>query len=135
MISVTLDSNIHISALNFGGEPLRLLKMAENVLIRLDVSDAIFEEFGGVLRDKFGWSDGDIAEAQEDIRGIANHVTPAEALTVVRADATNNRIVECAVAARSDYLVTGEKHLLQLKGYAGTRILKPVEFLECARGH
>ena len=45
---------------------------------------------------------------------FANHVMPAEALTVVRADPDDNRILECAAAARSDYLVTGDKHLLKM---------------------
>jgi hypothetical protein len=49
--------------LNFGGVPLSLLKMAEDGLIRLDVSDAILDEFGQVLRDKFRWSAEEVAEA------------------------------------------------------------------------
>ena len=67
MVSVTLDSNVYISALNYGGPPLRLLNLAREGMIRLDVSDAILEEFAGVLRDKFRWSDEDIADAQHEI--------------------------------------------------------------------
>lgn len=133
MISVTLDSNIYISALNFGGEPLHLLKMAEDGLIRLDVSDAILNEFGRVLRDKFGWSAEDVAEAHRDILAFSNHVVSAEALRVVSADATDDRIVECAAAARSDYLVTGDKHLLELGSHRSIRIVKPAEFMEKQR--
>jgi uncharacterized protein len=129
LISVTLDSNIYISALIFGGEPLRVLKMAEDGLIRLDVSDAIFEEFSRVLRDKFDWGDKDIAEAQHDIRSFANYVAPVEALTVVRDDADDNRIIECAAAARSDYIVTGDKHLLRLGNFVNIRIVNPGDFL------
>jgi uncharacterized protein len=133
LISATLDSNIYISALNFGGEPLRLLKMAEDGLVRLDVSDAILDEFGDVLRDKFRWSTEEVAEAQRDILRFANHVTPVAALSVVRADADDNRIVECAAAARSEYIITGDKHLLGLGSHYGTRIIKPGEFLALSR--
>ncbi len=129
MISITLDSNIYISALIFGGEPLRVLKMAEDGLIRLDVSDAIFEEFSRVLRDKFDWADEDIAEAQHDIRLFANHVAPVEALSVVKDDADDNRIIECAAAAGSDYIVTGDKHLLRLGNFVNIRIVNPGDFL------
>jgi uncharacterized protein len=80
LISATLDSNVYISALNFGGVPLSLLKMAEDGLIRLDVSDAILDEFGEVLRDKFRWSAEEVSEAQRDILRFANHVMPAAAL-------------------------------------------------------
>jgi predicted nucleic acid-binding protein len=48
---------------------------------------------------------------------------------VVKADPDDDKIVECAVAARSDYIVTGDKHLLMLGSYRGTRIAKAAEFL------
>jgi hypothetical protein len=51
----TLDSNIYISALEFGGGPARLLWMGRVGLIRVDISDAILDETLGVLRDKFAW--------------------------------------------------------------------------------
>jgi putative PIN family toxin of toxin-antitoxin system len=133
VVSVTLDSNVSISALNYGGPPLRLLNLAREGMIRLDVSDAILEEFAGVLRDKFRWSDEDIADAQHEIMFFANHVTPVESLTVVAADADDDRILECAAAARSDYLVTGDKHLLRLGSHRGTRIVKAAEFLAIGR--
>jgi hypothetical protein len=50
VLSATLDSNTYISALNFGGAPLQVLNLARPGFIRLDVSDAILEEFAGVLR-------------------------------------------------------------------------------------
>jgi predicted nucleic acid-binding protein len=106
VLSATVDSNTYISALNFGGTPLQVLNLARAGFIRLDVSEALLEEFAGVLRDKCGWREDDIVDAQQEIRSFANHVTPAEALTVVRAD-HDDRILEYAAAARSDYLVTG----------------------------
>ena len=76
MLSASLDSITYISALNFGGTPLQVLNVARVGFIRLDVSDAVLEEFEGVLRDKFGWREDDIADAQQEIRSFANHVTP-----------------------------------------------------------
>jgi uncharacterized protein len=51
-------------------------------------------------------------------------------LDVVKEDPEDNRILECAQASRSDFLVTGDKDMLRLRQYAGTRILKPAEFLQ-----
>jgi putative PIN family toxin of toxin-antitoxin system len=133
VLSVTLDSNLYISALNFGGPPLQVLDLARAGIIRLDVSNAILDEFAGVLRDKFGWPASDIADAQQEIRSFANEVTPGEALTVVLADPDDDRILECAAAARSDYLVTGDKHLLKLGSYRGTQIVNAAEFLALGR--
>jgi putative PIN family toxin of toxin-antitoxin system len=132
--SVTLDSNIYISALNFGGPCLRILNMARDGLIRLDLSNAILEEVGGVLRDKFHWPEDDIELAQREIASFASKVSPQETLLVVPGDDDDNRIAECAAAARSDYIVTGDKHLLRMGSYRGTRIIKPAEFLATEKG-
>jgi predicted nucleic acid-binding protein len=48
----------------------------------------------------------------------------------VKDDLTDNRILECAETGRSEYLVTGDKHLLKLGQFAATRIVTPAEFLE-----
>jgi hypothetical protein len=56
--------------LNFGGTPLQVLNLAR-------------AGFAGVLRDKSRWREDDIADGQQEIRSFANHVTPAEALTLV----------------------------------------------------
>ena len=45
-------------------------------------------------------------------------------------DPTDNRIIECAVASRSEYLVTGDDHLLKLRQFGGTKIIKAADFLE-----
>jgi putative PIN family toxin of toxin-antitoxin system len=121
VLSVTLDSNLYISALNYGGPPLQVLDLARAGIIRLDVSGAILDEFAGVLRDKFRWPESDIADAQQEIRSFVNQVTPGETLRVVLADPDDDRILECAAAARSDYLVTGDKHPASWGRIAGRR--------------
>jgi hypothetical protein len=78
VLSATLDSNTYISGLNFGGTPLQVLNVARAGFIWLDVSDAVLEEFAGVLRDKFRWPEDDIADAQQEIRSFADYVTPAD---------------------------------------------------------
>ena len=133
MQSVTLDSNIFISAFVFRGEPLRLLQMAQDGLIRLDVSDTILNELGRVLNDNFEWSAEDVKVVQAKILCFANHVTPVEAVHVVQADADDDAILERAAAARSDFLVTGDKDLLKLGLFRGTRIIKPAAFLALGR--
>jgi putative PIN family toxin of toxin-antitoxin system len=132
--SVTLDSSVIISALISGGEPLRLLQMAESRLIGLDISDSIYEEFGRVLRDRFKWPPGYVAAIQQDMSGFANHVTPTETVAVVPDDPNDDHVVACAAGARSDYLISGDKHLLKLGSFRGTRIIKVADFLPWGEG-
>lgn len=49
---------------------------------------------------------------------------------MVAQDESDNRILECAVAAEADYIVTGDlRHLRPLDEYRGIKIRTPVEFL------
>ncbi len=77
MISVTLDSNIYISALEFGGIGARFLGMARAGMIRIDTSDAILDELVGVLRDKFGWDGYRLHFMRKQIEIMTNLVKPA----------------------------------------------------------
>jgi predicted nucleic acid-binding protein len=45
-------------------------------------------------------------------------------------DPDDNRVLECAVAGRADYIVSGDRHLLNLKQHAGIAILTAREFLD-----
>jgi putative PIN family toxin of toxin-antitoxin system len=116
---VTADSNIFISAFNFGGNPERPIDMARHGQIDLVVSGPIVNEIARILADKFHWTPEDVADARR-ISGFTKLVSPTETLDVVKADPTDNRLLECAVAAGSHVLVTGDKHLLALGSFAGS---------------
>lgn len=70
MSSATFDTNIYISALQFGGLSARMLGMARVGMFRLDVSDAILDEMTGVLRDKFRWDGYSLQDARQKILSI-----------------------------------------------------------------
>jgi predicted nucleic acid-binding protein len=54
-----------------------------------------------------------------------------ETLDVIKADPSDNRILECAVAAKSEFIVSGDgRHLLPLRSYKGISILKVSEFVQ-----
>jgi uncharacterized protein len=120
--SLTLNSNVYVSGLNFGGEPLRLLNMARLGEIRLDVSAPVLDEVERVLCKEFRWAPADAKEIRAEIERFANVITPSESLNVVKADPDDDKIVECAAAARSDYIVTGDKHLLKLRKWLTRRL-------------
>ena len=63
MRSITLDSCIYVSALKFGGKPMTLVEKGISGEVDIAVSEEIIEETLGVLRDKFGWTTGQLAEA------------------------------------------------------------------------
>jgi predicted nucleic acid-binding protein len=54
-------------------------------------------------------------------------------LNVVPQDVDDNRVLECAVAAQSDTIRTGDTDLLVLGTFRGITIVKPSDFIEGLR--
>ncbi|MGD1097211.1 MAG: putative toxin-antitoxin system toxin component, PIN family [Bryobacteraceae bacterium] len=126
---VTADTNVYISALNYEGPPSTFLRLAASGEIRLSLSDAILTEIEETLRNKFLWPPDRIKAAIETLLDITDCIRPTVTLDVVRDDPDDNKILECAQTANSDYIVTGDKHLLKLCQYDGTPIITVAEFL------
>jgi predicted nucleic acid-binding protein len=93
VLAITADSNIWISAFNFGGNPRRLIEMGDAQLIRVDTSEDIIDEVMRVLRVKFEWSEESLKEAKSQMNAIGHKVTPDRKLDAVAEDPTDNRIL------------------------------------------
>jgi len=131
MIRVVVDTNVIISALIFGGKPAKILHLANEGAFDLLISPFILNEMFKVLTKQFGWAEGSAEKAVKAIKEIANFIEPTERLSIIKGKESDNRILECAVFGKADFIVTGDtKHILPLKEYQGIRILKPAEFLE-----
>ena len=127
MNRVTADSNIFISAFLRGGKPLRLLEMARARQIELSITEDILNEVGRVLGMKFRVSADDVQACRDEICSFATRVVSTETIDAVPGDATDNRILECAVAAGSETIVSGDRHLLQLGEFRGIKIRRPAD--------
>lgn len=130
MVSVTLDTSVYIGALNSGGLSSRLFTLARERIIRIDVSDAILDETIRVLREKFGWDGYRLHDARLRLSSFTNRVTTMQVLEVIKEDPPDNRILECAVEAGSQCIVTWDKDLLRLGSYLDIRIVRPADFLQ-----
>ena len=129
---VVADSNVIISALYLGGTPERVLELARQGSIELFYSSFILEEVARILKGpKFRWAEARIEDA---IGSFPARLAPParRRLSVVR-DPTDNRVLECAVAARAHYLVTGDRHLLELGSYFRLRIVTARDLLNSIR--
>ena len=133
MLRVTADSNIYISALHFGGPPDDFLDLARAGRIHLTISDEIIDEVTRVLRVKFHWSPEAVALFRERVADFTEKVVPSQGLSVIKEDPPDNRILECAVEGKSEYIVTRDNDLLRLGSYSGTKIIKVADFLGIAR--
>ena len=127
---VVLDTNVVLSAILFGGKPRQVLEAALSGTVRLYVSEPIVTELQSVLqRPKFGISAQFVQTVISEIASIAGWVEPAEHFEVVKDDPTDNRFIDCAVAAKADYSVTGDNRLLKLGQCGQTRIVNVDDFI------
>jgi uncharacterized protein len=128
-LPVTADTNIYVSALQYGGQARRFLDMAREGAFELCISAPILNEMSRVLKEKFGWSEEAIQDAREMIASFTVMVEPAQRLDVVKQDPTDNRIL-----AGSRCVVSGDKHLLHIGRHEGVEILKVSDFLNRQQG-
>ncbi|MCG2790999.1 MAG: putative toxin-antitoxin system toxin component, PIN family [Actinomycetia bacterium] len=129
-LKVVLDTNIYISAILFGGNPERIRKLSKEKKLEILISEAIISEVAEVLRKKFNWKSWRISQIIDEIRETATLIIPNQTLSMTKKDEDDNRILECAVEGKVQYIVSGDKqHLLPLKEYQGVKILSPAEFL------
>ena len=126
---VVFDTNIFISAFVVpGSQGERAFLLARQRRFDLYTSVAILTETANKLREKFDQSEEDIKQALKLISRAAKVVKPAIELDVLK-DEPDNRILECAVEARADLVVTGDRHLLKLKKFQGIPIMRLADFL------
>ena len=127
---VVLDTNVIVSGLNFPGNERLVLELALRGRFELCQSPFILEEVAGVLVRKFDWTEERSYEALRALWDAATVVEPPRLPELIESDHADNRILECAVEASADYLVTGDRrHLLPLQEHQDTRILNAPRFL------
>ena len=128
---VVIDTNVFVSGLNFKGKPREILDLIWKEEIKVCISLFILRELEKVLEEVFGWDKERIGSTVERIKDKTIEVQPKVKISVIREKNDDNRILECAVEGKAQYIVSGDKHhLLPLKEYQGINILSPAEFLE-----
>ena len=133
-MKITLDTNVLVSATFWNGNSNTILEKVENKEIELVLSKEIIEEFARVLsykeiQDKIKDKNLEMKRTIEKIISISTIVEPTEKLNIVEEDPEDNKILECAKAGNVDFIISGDNHLLKLKGFE-VKIISPEEFLK-----
>ena len=132
---VVFDTNIFISALVIpGGNAEEAYLHAIRGTFELFTSVPILVETANKLKIKFEWSDEKVGQFLESIRKTAIILQTQPHLHILK-DEPDNRILECALLANADLIVTGDHHLLTLKRHENISILKLVDFLKLLKNN
>ncbi len=138
MIRAVLDTNILISALitKKTSAPLQLYKAFTAQKFLLITSPSILAEVEDVInREKIvkfhKRTPGQRKTIMEQLATLS-YVT-LESITskevVIERDPKDDKFLHAAIEAHADYIVSGDDDLLNLKEYAGIKILSPNDFL------
>jgi len=125
---VLFDTNILISALVFGGDPARILMAALEGEFRLVTSNILIAELVDVVNKKFPLSTQDLELLKEQIYNKFDIVSPTDSLDVLN-DTDDNRVLEAAIKGECEFIVTGDRELLDLGRYKKIKIVSVSDFL------
>jgi predicted nucleic acid-binding protein len=98
----------------FGGLPEEILKAAVARTFVLCTSPEIRDEVESTLLKKFEWPSELVRLACGPLWECALDFVAGDRLSIVAADPDDNALLECAIAADANLLVTGDNHLLNL---------------------
>jgi putative PIN family toxin of toxin-antitoxin system len=129
-VRVVFDTNIFISAFAIpGGNAEEAYLHAVRGRFDLFTSFFILTETANILRTKFDWSDEKVEQLLTSISKTATVLKPQPHLHILR-DEPDNRILECALLAEANIIVSGDHHLLSLVCHEEIRMLTLADFLE-----
>jgi putative PIN family toxin of toxin-antitoxin system len=126
-----LDTNVLISSVISTGVPHEIVVKGFSSEYQIVVSVATLTEFRDTLLkypEKFHMDEDDVQQEVETIRYFAEFVDPDEEITAVEDDPDDDKFLEAAVAGNVDYIVSGDRHLLDLNSFQGIQIVEPRAF-------
>jgi uncharacterized protein len=128
-VRIVLDTNILVSALmSIRGAPAQLVELAACAAVQNLTSEALLLELHHVLNRPL-FNKQDHSPYMQHVRAFSECVTPTEKLHHCK-DEPDNRVLECAVAGRADYIISGDKELLGLGRCRGIPIVSARAFLD-----
>jgi len=128
---VVIDTNIFVSATIFKGEANKLVGLWQRNKITFLMSREILDEYIKVLAyPKFKLTDDEIKYIIET--ELLPFITPCRVeaeLDIIKCDISDNKFLDLALTGKADYIVSGDKHLLDLGKIEKTRIVSLKKFL------
>lgn len=137
MIRAVVDTNILISALisKKTSPPLQVYRLIKSEDFLLITSSTILEELEDVISRKeiiklHHRTKKQIKEILKEIVETSYIVPGLVNVEVVKKDPDDDKFVAAAIEGQADYIITGDKPLLNIKEYHGIKIISPTEFIK-----
>jgi putative PIN family toxin of toxin-antitoxin system len=127
-MKIVFDTNVLISSTlwdNSVAQKFLFKCIKENV--QIFSSQDIIEEYKEILGRDFDYEKQKIGEILQRVLRFLTLVTPSQKIDAVKEDADDNKIIECAVECKANFILSYDNHLLKLKEYQRIKIARPEE--------
>jgi len=130
-LKAVFDTNILVSAWFWEGNESKLIESVEEGFIHGYSSKQLIEELCRTLRyPKFNLSQDEVESIHSYYLLILKIVSPKQAIDIIREDPSDNMVLECALEAEADYIVSGDHHLLNVGEFREVKIVTAAELLK-----
>ena len=130
-MKVVADTNVLISGLFWDGNEADILKLFKIGELTNLISPSLIMELDNVLsRRKFGLENREVDSLLAEILTISTIVDPSLRIQAVVSDPDDNRVLECALAGNAEFIISGDRHLLELGHYREITIIRASDFLK-----
>lgn len=131
-MKVVLDTNVLLAGIATHGlcEGLLAILFRDH---RIILSEHILDELAEHYVGKFKATPQQVSFVVSSLRSQCEVISPDEFTLTDFDDPDDLPILGTATAAHADYLVTGDKDLLELKSFQGIAILSPRQFYDLLR--
>ncbi len=135
-MKVVFDTNVVASASFWRGSPFNCLAAWAQGRCVAVVSSTLLAEYHETVEElRLDYPGRKCVEWVTALTEAAELVFPVERAAGATPDPDDEMILECALAAEADFIVSGDKkHLLVLRQYQGIPIVSPAEFLRQLAG-
>jgi len=136
-MNVVVDANIFISGIYRGGNPRNVLKTLVDGIGTLFITDEIVDEIEHALKKpKLGLTAEEVKGWITEIEKLGEKIviSPKYRVTGICRDPDDNKYLECALAANADYIISGDRDLLDLKEYHKVKIVNARDYLDISGG-
>jgi putative PIN family toxin of toxin-antitoxin system len=128
-MKVFFDTNLYVAEVMLGGSAERMVQATSAARWRVYCNSHVLDEVHRILTQKFGFNARLGRLTQERIRRRSTLVVPLDSSRhKVAQDPEDSPILQSAIAAGVDFLVTNDKVLLALNPYEGLRIISMTDY-------
>ncbi|MDD2531719.1 MAG: putative toxin-antitoxin system toxin component, PIN family [Candidatus ainarchaeum sp.] len=128
-LKVVLDTNILISASYWFKNPKKIIDFVLNKEIIVYSSTELIKEYkNSIIRD-FDETEEIVGKKAAFFESIFQLIQPTQRVFACE-DKDDNKVLEVALEANAEFIISGDKHLLKMNKFNGVKIVTARQFIE-----